>query len=222
MTDLSHDDVVKELCIPLAEALWGIYHGDLGSAHLIFPHNGTSRRVSEQESRILLCQILERAQRFYSVETPTIANYMQKGTHERHARVDVTIHAHANDDPEGRILNVELKEKVTPPFNFRKDFEKLAKEGVRGLWFHTLKDADHRTFETLASRMRESWDDLNGESIVPTREITFAICVLKPRTLYTASRPPDDGTEPHVPGVFDPNSPKWTLYPGDVKGVLGG
>lgn len=229
MTELTHDRVVNELCIPLAEGLWRIYHGEPGAAHLIFPRKhrleppvGYSRRISEQESRILLCQILEDAQRLYSVETPTTANYIQHGKHEMHARADVTIHADAADDPLGRILNVELKAQLPPVVSFTKDFEKLARENIPGLWFHTLEHANHRTFITLASKMMAAWDVLRDRSIVPAREITFAVCVLDPPRLYIAPLPPDGSVGQHEPSIFDPDSPAWTLYPGLRRGALGG
>jgi hypothetical protein len=176
---------VEDLCRPLARNLWSV-HGDLdGGPRLIFPVKRSDIvRVSEQESKILLCQVLETTPWFYSVETPTRETYMQSGTHAMSARVDVTVYASrlASD----RLLNIELKAGVPSVENFRKDFEKLIREGVNGLWFHTLEVSNGATIPRLLALFREAIILVGDDASAAGHVLTVAICLLDRQVLLTA------------------------------------
>ena len=98
------------------------------------------RRVSEQESKILISQWLTGNGIYYSIETPTRKKYQQSGHAKISARIDVT--AYGSSDPRDRCLNMELKAGTSSLEAYRKDFEKLLREGIPGLWFHTLEKAN--------------------------------------------------------------------------------
>ena len=135
----------EPLCREVAASLWAVYHKRPDAPHLIWPaKRDDSTRVSEQESKILITQWLERKGVFYSVETPTRERYTQKGNASLSARIDVTVYG--SRDPADRVLNLELKAGTASLETFRKDFEKLLREGVPGLWFHTLTNASDATW----------------------------------------------------------------------------
>ena len=115
---------------------------------------GPSGRPREQESKAILTQCLEAEEHYYSVETPTRKTYQQSGARELSARTDVTIYGSARRD--GRVCNVELKAGKPKTESFRKDFEKLLREGLPGLWFHTLTSATAADWVTLEAKVRDA------------------------------------------------------------------
>jgi hypothetical protein len=169
---------VELLCRDVAASLWAVYHDRPGAPRLIFPVNRNgSVRVSEQESKILISQWLEREGQFYSIETPTSDTYVQSGNAPMSARADLTVYG--SRQPADRLLNVELKWGTPGPEAFRKDFEKLLREGVRGLWFHTLTDAGAATWRTIEERMREAFESEAKHAHAATHCLHFAFCVLR-------------------------------------------
>ena len=66
---------------------------------------------------------------------------------------------------------------------FRKDFEKLLREGVPGLWFHTLTKANDRTWHSIENMMHEALDRVRERAGAATHSVHFAFCVLDPPTL---------------------------------------
>ncbi len=104
----------REMGRTVSESLWSAYHKRSGRRKLIFPNrlDGT-KRVSEQESKILITQLLENHGYYYSIETPTTKKYTQKGQSALSARVDVTVYGKSDD--EERHVNIELKS-GTPDF----------------------------------------------------------------------------------------------------------
>jgi hypothetical protein len=53
---------IRDVCLPLAGSTWAVHHGTDDGLRLIFPVTCADLpRVSEQESKILLCQVLERS-----------------------------------------------------------------------------------------------------------------------------------------------------------------
>ena len=118
----------------IARQLGAMWADDRGvRPGLIFPLTRPSqnlatrdnRRVSEQESRVLLTQWFERHGFYYSIETPTKGIYQQSGTRWLSARTDITVYGSSVPDPSNRVLNIELKAGQPPWESFRKDFEKL-------------------------------------------------------------------------------------------------
>jgi hypothetical protein len=169
-----------KLARDVASQLWAVYHNDPGSPYLIWPQlRGAATRVSEQESKMLISQWLQQHDHHYSVETPTTKTYRQKGKGERSARIDVTIYSSRNAT--SRVLNIELKGGTSSDTNFSKDFEKLIRETVPGLWFHTLEKADPRTWRTIENRICRAFDVVRDFSLGQTHTIHFAFCVLESR-----------------------------------------
>ncbi len=166
---------------------------------LIFPVNrevlGSARRVSEQESKILFTQWLDRNGLVHSVETPTRTTFRQTGVAELSARTDVTVYGSFSETD--RILNIELKAGLQGGAagleSFRKDLEKLLREGTDGLWFHTLTAAP-RTWDTLVNTIHAALTILEVETDPDCaaktaategaiHSIHFAFCVLESGTI---------------------------------------
>jgi hypothetical protein len=201
---------IDQLCLPLAEKLWAV-HGDVtGGPRLIFPFKRTDVvRVSEQESKILLCQVLEEGPYFYSIETPTREMYMQSGSYGLSARIDVTVYGtRAASD---RILNVELKSGTADLEAFRKDFEKLAREGVDGLWFHTLERADARTLRTLFTRMNDAMRLVREHAIAARHTMTIALCLLESQVLLTSQVEFGENLDAALVEILGHSSTSWTV-----------
>ena len=179
MENRRHDFDVREMAVSVAESLWGVYHRRDDSPSLILPmtRDGTIR-VSEQESKILLSHWLERQGIPYSIETPTVECYQQKGETPQSARIDVTVYRSRN--PGDRILNVELKKGTADDEAFRKDFEKLLRERTDGLWYHTLDKANSRTWSTIEDRIRNAFQIEREHLEAANHSLSFAFCVLDP------------------------------------------
>lgn len=204
-------DVVEDLCKPLAGKLWGVHTEVEGGPHLIFPSKrDLATRVSEQESKIMLCQVLEASPWYYSVETPTREKYQQSGTFGLSGRLDLTVYG--TRSAADRLLNIELKAGVPPLENFRKDFEKLAREGTDGLWFHTLDSINQGTISAVLTRMGESIRLIDVAARAARHTITIALCVLNQRVLLTARFPFGTDLETHLLNVFESGMTPWTAH----------
>jgi len=173
---------IERLTAEVSEALWAVYHERPDAPRLIWPATRSdSTRISEQESKILITQWLERNGEFYSIETPTREMYTQSGTAAMSARIDVTVYG--SRDPADRLLNAELKAGTASLEAFRKDFEKLLREGVPGLWFHTLANASDATWRSLEGNMLNALDRVLDLADPATHSVHFAFCVLEPPRL---------------------------------------
>jgi plasmid stabilization system protein ParE len=156
------------------------------------PGTHNIRRVSEQESRVLLTEWFEDHGFHYSIETPTSGVYQQSGSRWLSARTDITVYGSINPDPSNRVLNIELKAGRPPWESFRKDFEKLLRERVHGLWFHTIENAHERIWSDLEKKIRTALErqldpvsgarnrkDLSEAIENAHRSIHFVFCVLE-------------------------------------------
>ena len=103
------------------------------SPRLIFPVNRINGeiRISEQEARILYCNILNSLNYFYSIETPTDNPYQQSGKTATSALSDISIYCYINNKFE-KLGNVELKAHNPAKKNISKDVEKIIKEDKVG------------------------------------------------------------------------------------------
>jgi hypothetical protein len=207
--------MIKErLCREVAASLWAVYHERPDATHLIWPaKRDDSTRVSEQESKILITQWLERNGVFYSVETPTRKRYTQKGNASLSARIDVTVYDSRN--PADRVLNIELKAGTSGLEAFRKDFEKLLREGVPGLWFHTLRKASAATWRSIEEKMCEAFDRVPEHTDAATHSVHFAFCVLEPPMLVEFDLDFSADWRDHLvrrfrDGQRSPLRPEWT------------
>lgn len=124
-------------------------------------------------------QVLEDSSRwFYSVETPTYEVFRETGKKDLSARTDVSLYEVAVPSVQSKKVNIELKANNPPVEHFRKDFEKLAREGLDGVWFHLLKNADSGTLPSVFQKIRESFRALKQHLVGKPRFILFAFCVL--------------------------------------------
>ena len=212
------DQQIRQLCVDVSRGLWAMRERADDAPHLIFPvkslASGHATRVSEQESRVLMCQALERMGVWYSVETPTFEGYRFQGATEQSARTDVTVYS--SRDPHSRTLNIELKAHNPAPETISKDAEKLAREQVDGLWYHTLDTADLRTLRSLFRKLADGFADVAPERLPEgTRRFSFAFCVLSPRLILWNSVCVDSsGLHQTVAELFaDPGT--WAATDGD-------
>lgn len=167
----------ERLCADVADALWRLHHERDDAPHLIWPaKRGDDARISEQEPKILITQWLEKAGEYYSVETPTREMYRQSGNADMSARIDVTVYG--SRDRGRRVLNIELKAGTASVEAFRKDFEKLLREGIPGVWFHTLAGASEATWAALEAKMVTALDRVLEHAETATNPVHFAFCVL--------------------------------------------
>ena len=201
---------LRDLNRAVALDLWMIHDNDLRGPRLMLPaRRDASERISEQESKIVFCHRLERSDWLYSIETPTSETYRQTGSQSLSARTDVSLYGAR--DTGSKLVNIELKAHNPPLENFRKDLEKLLREGLDGVWFHTLKSANRGTLPSIFRKMRESFRRLEDHVVGPDRTMLFAFCVLDPsrrRLLQadlTISGPVED-TIARIDGWFQPDS----------------
>ncbi len=205
--------IAEQLCQEVAASLWAIFHERSDAPHLIWPmKRNNSPRVSEQESKILITQWLEHKGKFYSIETPTRETYTQSGNAAMSALIDVTIYG--TRDPADRVLNVELKAGTPSLEAFRKDFEKLLRERVPGLWFHTLTNANDATWDSIEAKMYESLDRLLEHTGLATHTVHFAFCVLERPQLVEFDLDFSTDWRDHLSRLFrfaraNPQRPSW-------------
>ena len=165
------------MCRDVADQLWAMYHERQDAPPLLFPmKRDNSRRISEQESKILITQWLTGHGVNYSIETPTRNAYQQSGQAGMSARIDVTVYG--SSPSADRRLNMELKAGTSSLEAYRKDFEKLLCEGVPGLWFHTLESASEGAWRSIENKMAESFSRLGTHADAAQHTVHFAFCVL--------------------------------------------
>ena len=148
------------------------------SPRLIFPIKRTNEeiRISEQEARILYCNILNNLNYFYSIETPTTKTYQQKGSTPLSALSDLSIYTY-NNNGFGREANVEFKARNVIRESIRKDIEKIITEGRDGNWVHILEKISNKTLPSVFKKFIDSIKSQYKKGIKIT--IVFCICVIK-------------------------------------------
>lgn len=148
------------------------------SPRLIFPVKriNSEIRISEQEARILYCNILNNLNYFYSIETPTDETYKQTGNTPLSALSDLSIYRYINNEFK-KLVNVEFKAHNPATKHISKDIEKIIREEEDGNWFHVLKNIDKGTLPTVFNKyifsLKEHSNKGNKISIL------FCICVLE-------------------------------------------
>ncbi len=170
---------VDTLCRGVSTTLWNLYHALPDSTHLIWPMDRFGVvRVCEQESKIVITQRLEEIRLHYSVETPTRLKYRQTSDKDDTAHHDVTVYG--DQDGKLRVLNCELKQGDPAYKEFRKDFEKLLRENIPGLWFHTLRY--DRRWESLRKKISDSFKEIleRHEQECPSLHLAFCVLVNRP------------------------------------------
>jgi len=135
-------------------------------------------RISEQESRILYCGLLNSLNYYYSIETPTAQTFMLTGTKPISASSDLSLYRHAGGSLK-KVMNVEFKAHNPSFEHIRKDIEKLVREGIPGNWFHTLKRIDNRTLPVLFEKLSRSLKEFAGVAHEIGVSILFCFCVIE-------------------------------------------
>lgn len=152
------------------------------SPRLIFPKKRKKikkediKRISEQEARILYCNILNNFNYFYSIETPTEKTYQQTGKKKLSALSDLSIYIFSKDEFKKKA-NVEFKAHNPDIKNISKDIEKIIKEGLDGNWFHILKNIDKATLPSIFNKFIFSIQNHFNKS--DKISILFCICILE-------------------------------------------
>jgi len=149
------------------------------SPRLILPEKRDKAiRISEQESRILYCGLLNTLNYYYSIETPTEKTFMLTGTKPISASSDLSLYRH-DGGAFKKVMNVEFKAHI-PSFNpIKKDIEKLVREGIPGNWFHTLKNIDYKTLPVLFEKLSRSLKEFKGDADRIGVSILFCFCVIE-------------------------------------------
>ena len=183
-------DIIKDLIEinrRLSYDLWNVsFFGDKPSGlspRLIFPKKRKKdkkgediKRISEQEARILYCNILNNLNYFYSIETPTENPYQQSGKTGVSALSDLSIYHYANGGFKKEV-NVEFKARNPATKNIVKDIEKIIKEKIDGNWFHILKNIDKGTLPSVFDKFIFSLKEHSNKG--SKISILFCICILE-------------------------------------------
>lgn len=148
------------------------------SPRLIFPIKRTNEeiRISEQEARILYCNILNNLNYFYSIETPTNETYQHTGNTPLSALSDLSIYRYIDNGFE-KMANVELKAHNPATKNISKDIEKIIKEKIDSNWFHILKNIDKGTLPSVFDKFIFSLKEHSNKG--SKISILFCICILE-------------------------------------------
>jgi hypothetical protein len=150
-------------------------------SRLIFPKKrDDKKRISEQELRLLLVWELENQKEFYySVETPTEDKYVFSGSGERpaSARIDLCLH----DLNGNRVSLIELKYKNV---DVRNDFFKLLcdSEAEQNYFIQFVDNIDGGTIPSIEEKYKEAIDSISKEKIKSC--IKIFLFVINTESLY--------------------------------------
>jgi hypothetical protein len=171
------DDILKEVAQKLVDCC-------LGKTTLRFPkYRNDSDRISEQESKFFFSIVFDKQKSPFSfaVEVPTDVTYIFTGKTPRSALHDMAIYVDGDTSKFKWII--ELKSGQPEEESIKKDFKKMKGSKCNCVWFHTLKNANSRTFSVLLTKFRKAWEALNLEK-ENEHEWHFAIIVLESQVLY--------------------------------------
>lgn len=142
-------DKLLKICNQTAENNFRCYSKGINDGpYLVYPNyreKEKGMRISEQETRTLMTHILEKEKVYYSIETPTKETYYFSGAKAMSAQTDLTIY----DESKNNLANVEFKAHNPVSKAIEKDIEKLFREDVLGVWYHTLKNNNSGTIPAL-------------------------------------------------------------------------
>jgi WD40 repeat protein len=144
------------------------------SPRLILPkvRDKDSARISEQESRVLYCGVLNMLNYYYSIETPTEKDYQQTGQTRMSAASDLSLYSYNNQF--NKVVNVEFKAHNPITKHISKDIEKLISENITGNWFHTLKNIDSKTLGVLFAKFIISFGEHKAKA---KHRLSFIFCI---------------------------------------------
>ena len=160
--------------------------------------------VSEQEAKILMTQLLEERETDFSTETPTKELYVWKeGAAGQSALTDVTAYRSKDPRPKNRSWNIELKEGQK---SFDHDVEKLLREMVEGIWFHTLAKATESSWNGIKNKIDHASGlaEMNYGTLFGPKlhSVHFTICVVESGMMRQFDLPFDKGWRPLLEAAF--------------------
>jgi hypothetical protein len=148
------DALVKELSRKLL-----LLQDGYPSKHLIAPDGSQRNRISEQEVRIVLCQMLDAEADWFANGEKGKAD----GKKARSALFDLSLYADSTKNT--KFLNIEFKMQNPDPRFIAKDVRKMLRDTRDGLWFHVLNKVDDnsykklfRSFQVLPCRTTWLWE----------------------------------------------------------------
>lgn len=154
---------------------------------IIFPKTRDGeKRVSEQEAKILFCNLLLKNNIDFSIETPTIRMYKFTGEDKRSGNIDVCIFKKTKDVFQ-RISCIEFKAHNVKEKDIKKDIEKLICENGKNYFIHILSNADNGTLykenplknKPIINKYITALEKLY-QIQANFISLTFYICILKP------------------------------------------
>jgi len=191
MGRLTHD--LSQACKVADTHLWDA-HGRSASGdfrgtwpgRLVFPKYHGERtgplRVSEQEARFAFVDGLSSGTFLYAAEAPTSKLFQFTGNKGLSAKADLALYAQDGQ----RTCNVEFKAKGVSPaakshFPIYKDFQKLLREPVWGLWFHLLESVNNSTISGLLKVMADEISNVQRgyAGDIESPGLTVHVCVLQ-------------------------------------------
>lgn len=170
------------ICDQTAKNNFKCYFGGVNDgSYLMYPNyreekNGV--RISEQETRVLMTHILEKEKIYYSIETPTKETYSFSGARAMSAQTDLTIY----DENKNNLVNIEFKAHNPTSKSIEKDIEKLLREDVLGVWYHTFKSTNSRTIPALFEKFIKGILEVK-DKIRNKHGVLFYILVLDKREI---------------------------------------
>ncbi|GMO36594.1 MAG: hypothetical protein Ta2F_12570 [Termitinemataceae bacterium] len=170
-----------EIYRKVASALIKTYDG-ISPLRLPKYHNNDVKefRVSEQESKTIFSHIFFTENIPFSIEVPTISKHNFSGKSSKSARFDMSIY-----DKETKEIKYAIELKAHNPVleHIRRDIEKFACSDLDCIWFHTLENANKKTYETLLNKFKVTIQSENNK-IKGKHLWDFVIVVLKQKEMY--------------------------------------
>ena len=93
--------------------------------------------------------------------SPVFGEYYKPIEKGRSALSDLSIY---DNSLENKLVNVEFKAHNPKQESYNKDIEKLIKEGVRGNWFHLLKNTNNGTIKSLNHKFKSALNKVISEN----------------------------------------------------------
>ena len=152
----------------------------------------SSKRISEQEAKILFCHILLQDNVAFSVETPTIGKYSFTGNTKISGNLDLCIYKR-EENKYVRSNCIEYKAHNESK-TFRSDIEKLLCEKGDNYFVHILPGVNNGTLYNSSTQTKRipvinkyinTIKSLKDSNEIRFDSLTFYICILNPFCIIT-------------------------------------
>ena len=152
----------------------------------------SSKRISEQEAKILFCHILLENKVVFSVETPTIGKYSFTGNTKISGNLDLCIYKR-EENKYVRSNCIEYKAHNESK-TFRSDIEKLLCEKGDNYFVHILPGVNNGTLYNSSTQTKRipvinkyinTIKSLKDSNEIRFDSLTFYICILNPFRIIT-------------------------------------